>query len=253
MAVWTTYDGHGQLLGESLHAAGTAYGGTKLLEWRPCALWTLRGFNRLTGIDKQTPQFRCQGGDAPSTRKADRSHARRALSRSRKPRVGRGRRRSAISVATKAGCWFSLYYGQLLLAANFTCCFSLVLSSVLSACACFFFIIFLGGEGDWRVCVQSWCFVPPLQQALSKALSKEATTPSKRKSGPRCGCTKYAQGRPKPRPARPKPRPGTKFREKKRYIRCDEGGLLVLLVLWARSCYGRPIVLVVFLLLFLAF
>jgi hypothetical protein len=178
MAVWTTYDGHGQLLGESLHAAGTAYGGTKLLEWRPCALWTLRGFNRLTGIDKQTPQFRCQGGDAPSTRKADRSHARRALSRSRKPRVGRGRRRSAISVATKAGCWFSLYYGQLLLAANFTCCFSLVLSSVLSACACFFFIIFLGGEGDWRVCVQSWCFVPPLQQALSKALSKEATTPA---------------------------------------------------------------------------
>ena len=52
-AVWTTYDrgGHGQLLGESVHAAGTVYGGTKLVV---AALWTLRGFNRPTDIDKQT-------------------------------------------------------------------------------------------------------------------------------------------------------------------------------------------------------
>jgi hypothetical protein len=50
-AVWTTYDGHGQLLGESVHTAGTVYGGTKLVV---AALWALRGFNRPTGIDKQT-------------------------------------------------------------------------------------------------------------------------------------------------------------------------------------------------------
>jgi hypothetical protein len=32
-AVWVTtyYDSHGQLLGESVHAAGTVYGGTKLV------------------------------------------------------------------------------------------------------------------------------------------------------------------------------------------------------------------------------
>ena len=37
-AVWTTYDrgGHGQLLGESVHAAGTAYGGAELAV---AALW----------------------------------------------------------------------------------------------------------------------------------------------------------------------------------------------------------------------
>jgi hypothetical protein len=39
------------LLGESIHAAGTAYGGTKLVV---AALWTLRGFNRPTDIHKQT-------------------------------------------------------------------------------------------------------------------------------------------------------------------------------------------------------
>jgi hypothetical protein len=50
--VWTTNDGHGQLLGgESVHAAGTVYGGTKLVV---AALWALRGFNRPTDIDKQT-------------------------------------------------------------------------------------------------------------------------------------------------------------------------------------------------------
>ena len=49
--MWTTYDGHGQLLGESVHAAGTVYGGAKLVV---AALWTLRGFNRPTDIDKQT-------------------------------------------------------------------------------------------------------------------------------------------------------------------------------------------------------
>ena len=51
--MWTTYDrdGHGQLLGESVHAAGTVYGGTKLVV---AALWALRGFNRPTDIDKQT-------------------------------------------------------------------------------------------------------------------------------------------------------------------------------------------------------
>jgi hypothetical protein len=42
---------HGQLLGESVHAAGTVYGGTKLVV---AALRTLRGFNRPTDIDKQT-------------------------------------------------------------------------------------------------------------------------------------------------------------------------------------------------------
>jgi hypothetical protein len=46
-----TYDGHGQLLGESVHAAGTVYGGTKLVV---TALWALRGFNHPTDIDKQT-------------------------------------------------------------------------------------------------------------------------------------------------------------------------------------------------------
>jgi hypothetical protein len=38
-------------LGESVHAAGTVYGGTKLVV---SALWALRGFNRPTDIDKQT-------------------------------------------------------------------------------------------------------------------------------------------------------------------------------------------------------
>jgi hypothetical protein len=41
--VWTTYDDHGQLLDESVHEAGTVYGGTKLVV---AALWALRGFNR---------------------------------------------------------------------------------------------------------------------------------------------------------------------------------------------------------------
>jgi hypothetical protein len=52
-AVWTTYDGHGQLLGESVHAAGT-FTAVRSSWWRPCGLWTLRGFNRPTDIDKQT-------------------------------------------------------------------------------------------------------------------------------------------------------------------------------------------------------
>ena len=30
-AVWNTYDGHGQLLGATVHAAGTACGGAKLV------------------------------------------------------------------------------------------------------------------------------------------------------------------------------------------------------------------------------
>jgi hypothetical protein len=52
VVVWTTYDGHGhgQLLEESVHAAGTVYGGTKLVV---AALWAPRGFNRPTDIDKQ--------------------------------------------------------------------------------------------------------------------------------------------------------------------------------------------------------
>jgi hypothetical protein len=57
-AVWTTYDGHGhgQLLGcwvsqSTQRVLCTVYGGTKLVV---AALWTLRGFNRPTDIDKQT-------------------------------------------------------------------------------------------------------------------------------------------------------------------------------------------------------
>jgi hypothetical protein len=42
---------HGQLLGESVRAAGTVYGGTELVV---AALWALRGFNRPTGVDKET-------------------------------------------------------------------------------------------------------------------------------------------------------------------------------------------------------
>jgi hypothetical protein len=42
------------LLDESVHAAGTVYGGTKLVV---AALSTLRGFNRPTDIDKQTRLF----------------------------------------------------------------------------------------------------------------------------------------------------------------------------------------------------
>jgi hypothetical protein len=45
------YTSRGQLLGDSVHAAGTVYGGTELLV---AALWALRGFNRPTDIDKQT-------------------------------------------------------------------------------------------------------------------------------------------------------------------------------------------------------
>ena len=50
-AVWTTYNEHGKLAGEAIHAAGTAvYGGTKLVV---AALWTLQGFHRPTDIDTQ--------------------------------------------------------------------------------------------------------------------------------------------------------------------------------------------------------
>ena len=56
-AVWMiTYDSHGQLLGESVHAADTVYGSTQLVV-AVAALWTLRGFNRAsipTDIGKQT-------------------------------------------------------------------------------------------------------------------------------------------------------------------------------------------------------
>jgi hypothetical protein len=41
----------GAAVSPTTHAAGTAYGGTKLVV---AALWTLRGFNRPTDIDKQT-------------------------------------------------------------------------------------------------------------------------------------------------------------------------------------------------------
>jgi hypothetical protein len=49
-AVWTTYDEHGQLRPEAVHAAGTVYSGTKLVV---AALWTLHGFKRPVDIDEQ--------------------------------------------------------------------------------------------------------------------------------------------------------------------------------------------------------
>jgi hypothetical protein len=49
-AVWTTYNEHGQLAGEAIHAAGTVCGGTKLVV---AALWTLQGCHRPPDLDTQ--------------------------------------------------------------------------------------------------------------------------------------------------------------------------------------------------------
>jgi hypothetical protein len=48
-AVWTTYDGHGQLLDESVHAAGTVTA-VQSWWWRPCGRCVVSGFNRPTAL-----------------------------------------------------------------------------------------------------------------------------------------------------------------------------------------------------------
>jgi hypothetical protein len=50
VAVWTSYDRHGKLLAEAVHAAGTVFSGTKLVL---AALWTLRGFARPADVQQQ--------------------------------------------------------------------------------------------------------------------------------------------------------------------------------------------------------
>jgi hypothetical protein len=55
--VWTTYDGHGQLLGATVHAAGTACGGAKLVV---AALWRIKGIL----VKLESPRLR-QAGRPP--------------------------------------------------------------------------------------------------------------------------------------------------------------------------------------------
>jgi hypothetical protein len=55
-AVWATYDGHGQLLGESVHAAGTVYGAVQSCWWRPCGRCVV-SIARLASISRRaSPQ-----------------------------------------------------------------------------------------------------------------------------------------------------------------------------------------------------